>query len=52
MQIELPKWISEELERESSKSVQYIIKKILREYLVSKEGIELRNRIRREEGGY
>lgn len=52
MYLELPKWIAEALERESNKSVQYIVKKILREYLVSKEGEELRERIRKEEEVY
>lgn len=49
MKLELPKWITDEIELDSNKSVQYVIKEILREYLESNEGGVIRERIRRRE---
>lgn len=52
MQLDLPKWLCEELETDSRKSVQYVIKEILKEYMLSKEGKVIRERIREREGVY
>lgn len=49
MQLNLPKWMCDEIESDSNMSVQYIIKEILKEYLDSEEGRIIRNRIRRRE---
>jgi hypothetical protein len=50
MQLDLPKWMSDEIESDSHKSVQYVIKEIIKEYLESKEGKRIRDRIREREG--
>lgn len=45
MQLQLPKWMTDSLNEESEKSIQYTIKEVLREYLNSEEGRIIRERI-------
>lgn len=52
MDLQLPKWMAKEVESDSPKSVQYIIKEVLKEYLTSEEGMKIRKRIREREGVY
>ncbi|MCP3681960.1 MAG: hypothetical protein GY861_04645 [bacterium] len=52
MELNIPKWMAEEVEKDSTKSVQYTIKEILKEYLRSDEGRKIRKRIREREGVY
>ena len=50
MILELPKWVCDEIETDSKRSVQYLIKEIVKEYLTSEEGKVIRKRIREREG--
>lgn len=50
MILELPKWVCDEIESDSNRSVQYLIKEIIKEYLTSEEGKVIRGRIREREG--
>ncbi len=46
MELQLPKWIIEELDKgRGTKSIQTYIKDIMREYVESEEGIIIRERI-------
>lgn len=45
MELELPKWLVKELSKDTDKSIQYIIKEILKEYVRGEEGRKIRERI-------
>ena len=47
MNIQLPRWMILELEKDMDKSIQSLIKEIVREYIDSKEGGEIRRRVGR-----
>lgn len=45
MELELPKWLVKELSKDTDKSIQYIIKEILKEYVRGEEGKKIRTKI-------